>query len=78
MLDRTIEPALKKIEHIHFIAPKKYDVAGRVNLYHMKEVPNETSRFDLYFDAGKCRGTDSIAGFVNEQITKPQLKYIAR
>jgi len=65
MLNRTQEPALKEIDHIHFIAPKKYNITDRVQLYHMKDVPNETSRFELYFDAGKCRGINSIAGFVN-------------
>jgi zinc protease len=65
MLNRTKEPALKEIDHIDFVAPKKYVVSGRTDLYHMKEVPNETSRFELYFDAGKAKGIDSIAGFVN-------------
>ncbi|NRA12140.1 MAG: insulinase family protein, partial [Crocinitomicaceae bacterium] len=65
MLNRTIEPALKEIDHIDFVAPKKYPISVRASLYHMKEVPNETSRFELYFDAGKCKGIDSIAGFVN-------------
>jgi predicted Zn-dependent peptidase len=65
MLNRTIEPALKEIDHINFVAPTKHSVSGRVDLYHMKEVPNETSRFELYFDAGKAKGIDSIAGFVN-------------
>lgn len=65
MLNRIQQPALKEIDHIHFIAPTKYDITDRVKLYHMKEVPNETSRFDLYFDAGKCRGSKSISGFVN-------------
>lgn len=65
MLNRTIQPTLKEIDHIHFVAPKQYTIANRVKLYHMKEVPNETSRFDLYFDAGKCRGINSIASFVN-------------
>lgn len=65
MLNRTIEPALKEIDHINFVAPTKHSVSGRVDLYHMNEVPNETSRFELYFDAGKAKGIDSIAGFVN-------------
>ena len=28
MLNRTIEPALEEIDHIHFIAPKKYNIKG--------------------------------------------------
>ncbi|MFT6246529.1 MAG: hypothetical protein ACJA0U_001420, partial [Salibacteraceae bacterium] len=29
MLNRTKEPALKEIDHIDFVAPKKYVVSGR-------------------------------------------------
>jgi predicted Zn-dependent peptidase len=65
MQDRTIAPTLIAIDHIDFTAPKTHRLSNSVNLYHMNSVPNETSRFDLYFDAGKCRGAIGIAGFVN-------------
>lgn len=65
MINRTIPPALKAIDHIEFIAPKKYKISSFANLYHMKDVPDETCRFDLYFDAGKCRGLKGVPNFVN-------------
>lgn len=65
MLNRTLAPELKEIDKIDFIAPKKYEIDNGIVLYHMKDVPNETSRFDLYFDAGKCRGEKGIPAFVN-------------
>lgn len=65
MINRTIPPALKAIDHIEFIAPKKHEISPFANLYHTKEVPDDTCRFDLYFDAGKCRGLKGIPNFVN-------------
>lgn len=65
MLDRTVQPELKALDKIEFIAPKEYKINPNVSLYHMKDVPNETTRFDLYFNAGKCRGKNAMASFVN-------------
>ncbi|MEJ6776910.1 MAG: pitrilysin family protein [Crocinitomicaceae bacterium] len=65
MLNRIVQPELKAIDKIEFIAPKEYKINPHVSLYHMSDVPNETTRFDLYFDAGKCRGGNSMASFVN-------------
>ncbi len=64
-LNRTEAPALKVIDKIDFVAPAKYAISDLVDLYHMKDVPNETARLDLYFDAGKCRATNGIPSFVN-------------
>lgn len=65
MQNRTQQPELVAIDAIDFTAPKKYDLSPTVPLYHMKEVQNETARFDLYFDAGNCRGNKGIPGFTN-------------
>jgi len=65
MINRTIPPALKAIDHIEFIAPKKYSISKYTPLYHTKEVEDETCRFDLYFDAGKIKGLQGIPNFVN-------------
>jgi predicted Zn-dependent peptidase len=64
-LNRTIAPVLQQIDKIDFVKPLVFDVAGTTKLFHMKEVPNETSRLDLYFDAGTARGEKGIASFVN-------------
>ncbi|MDG1330702.1 MAG: pitrilysin family protein [Crocinitomicaceae bacterium] len=65
MPNRNLQPELVAIDAIDFVAPKKYDLSPTVPLYHMKEVQNETSRFDLYFDAGNCRGEKGTPGFTN-------------
>ena len=65
MPNRMTQPELVAIDAIEFVAPKKYDLSPTVPLYHMKEVQNETARFDLYFDAGNCRGEKVIPGFTN-------------
>lgn len=65
MLNRTQAPALIDIHHIQFVAPEKHEIAPGVSLYHMAQVTDETCRIELYFDAGKVRGTDGIPGFVN-------------
>ena len=65
MLNRTIAPKLQVIDNIDFVAPRKYALGNGIKLYHMKDVPNETARFDLYFDAGKFRAKKGIPSFVN-------------
>lgn len=65
MLNRSHPPKLKSIDGIEFISPQKYGINEHVKLYHMKEVTNETARFDLYFDAGKSSASNGIPEFVN-------------
>ena len=65
MLNRTLTPELKEIDAIEFVSPSIHVIEGKTKLFHMAEVPNNTSRLDLYFDAGTARGERAIAGFVN-------------
>lgn len=65
MLNRTITPELKEIDKIDFVKPQVFDITEDVKLYFMKEVPNDTARLDLYFDAGTIKGDQGIASFVN-------------
>ena len=65
MLNRTISPEVKQIDKIDFIKPQIFDISKDVKLFFMKEVPNETARLDLYFDAGTVNGDTGIASFVN-------------
>lgn len=65
MLNRAIQPPLKEIDHIQFVEPVCVDITSQVKLFHMKSVPDETARLDLYFDAGKCREKGGIPSFVN-------------
>ncbi len=65
MLNRTISPEVKQIDKIDFVKPQIFDISKDVKLFFMKEVPNETARLDLYFDAGTINGDTGIASFVN-------------
>lgn len=64
-MNRNIAPELQTIESISFVKPKIFDVNEHVKLFWMDEVPNETGRLDLYFDAGTIRGKEGISSFVN-------------
>jgi zinc protease len=65
MLDRTLQPELKAIEKIAFISPRQYDITAQTKLYFMKDVSDETSRLDLYFDAGTTLAEPVVASLVN-------------
>ena len=65
MINRTIQPPIQKIEEVSFVSPINHPISENVSLFHMNKVSNETTRFDLYFDAGKIRTSGGIAGFVN-------------
>lgn len=65
MINRTLTPELNEIDQIDFIKPSIFDVSSSVKLYSMCEVPNQTSRLDLYFNAGTILGDIGTASFVN-------------
>jgi zinc protease len=65
MIDRSIAPNLETINHIDFLKPRIFEISSNVHLYWNSDVPNNTSRVDLYFDAGTILGDIGIASFVN-------------
>lgn len=65
MINRTQTPTLKEIDTIDFVKPLVFDISSSVKLYSMHEVPNQTSRLDLYFNAGTILGDIGTASFVN-------------
>jgi predicted Zn-dependent peptidase len=65
MINRTLTPELNEIDQIDFIKPSIFDISSSVKLYSMCEVPNQTSRLDLYFNAGTILGDIGTASFVN-------------
>lgn len=65
MINRTIQPSLQPITKIDFVKPKIFDAGGKTKLFCVTNVPNETARFDLYFDAGSIRGKSGVASLVN-------------
>ena len=64
-IDRKVAPALKSINHIAFKKPMVFDITPEVKLYWMNEVPNETARLELHFDAGTLLGDIGVAQLVN-------------
>lgn len=64
MLDRKVAPQIQQINSINFEAPEQKMLNG-IPFYHMNEVPNDTCRFDLYFNAGKIHGQKSIPSVAN-------------
>lgn len=65
MINRKLQPEIKEIDKIDFVAPVEKTITSKLKLYHMKDVSDETSRFDLYFNAGKLKSTRSVASLVN-------------
>src|SRR3990167_2077206 len=65
MMQRTTQPAVLPVVHIDFVKPHIFDVTEEVRLLWMKDVPNDTVRLDLYFDAGIIRGNKSIPAIVH-------------
>jgi len=61
MLDRRIAPLTKKIDNIDFISPREFQLNSQVKLFWMSDVPNQTSRIDLFFDAGLRQDRNIIA-----------------
>lgn len=62
---REQQPEVNQIAHIDFVKPHVFDVTPNVRLLWMKDVPNDTVRLDLFFDAGIGRGKDSIPAIVH-------------
>jgi len=67
-MNRQEQPLVNTIEHIDFVKPHVFDITPHVPLVWMKDVPNDTVRLDLFFDAGIIRGTDSIPSVVHSLI----------
>ncbi|MGB1517917.1 MAG: M16 family metallopeptidase [Crocinitomicaceae bacterium] len=65
MMNRTQQPSISQVKEIQFIAPEIKKLNGTIPVYLMRDVQNETSRLDLYFDAGKNSGPKGISSFVN-------------
>ena len=61
MIDRNTAPPTHKIQSIEFICPQTLEINASVKLLWMKNVPNETSRIDLYYNAGLRNGRNIIA-----------------
>jgi zinc protease len=65
MTNRLIQPTLHPIKEIDFVNPQIFDITSDVKLFFIQDVANETTRFDLYFDAGNIKADLGIPSFVN-------------
>lgn len=61
MLNRNKAPLTQKIQNIDFVRPQEIWINPSVKLLWIHHVPNETSRIDLYFDAGLRKGRNIIS-----------------
>jgi predicted Zn-dependent peptidase len=64
MLNRSLAPQLSPIEDVDFRSPMCSALNG-IPFFHMKDVANDTCRFDMYFSAGKVHGVKSLPSIVN-------------
>ena len=60
-MNRKNAPKTHKTGAISFVSPEKIPLNESVPLYWMSDIANETSRIDIYFDAGLRKGKNSIA-----------------
>jgi len=65
MINRAQQPAINSIDSIEFVKPKIFEISKHCKLFCITDVPNETARFDIYFDAGTIRGKSGLASLVN-------------
>lgn len=63
-MDRTIAPDLVEISSISLIEPNKR-IDFPIPFYVMDQVPNSTSRIELYFNAGSTQGKVGLASIVS-------------
>ena len=64
MVDRSQTPELKQIDSIDFVAPE-IRTEFPVPFFVQKQVPNATSRIELYFNAGSTNGKIGLASLVS-------------
>jgi zinc protease len=67
-MDRKNAPDIKEINQIHFEKPLVFDVTKNNKLFCLTNVPNETAKFELYFDAGTIHGATEISSVVNDML----------
>ncbi|TNE54435.1 MAG: insulinase family protein [Bacteroidetes bacterium] len=65
MIDRTVAPHLSPLSGIDFIEPFKRPLGEHAHLFWMNQVPDETVKVELFFNAGTIRGKSALAGMVN-------------
>ena len=65
MLNRTQAPTLNEIKNINFVYPIVRNLNTDTELVWMKEVPDETVRIELHFNAGTIHSENKVASITN-------------
>ena len=60
VIDRTIAPTLRPVEHISFVAPNAHPLKNGAVLYFRHGLQNQTSKIELHFAAGSA-GDDPLS-----------------
>ena len=61
MIQRNRAPETQQINKIEFVCPEEIWINEHVKFLWMQQVPNQTSRIDLYFDAGLRQDRNIVA-----------------
>jgi predicted Zn-dependent peptidase len=67
-MNRKTAPKTNKIDAISFITPEVFELNEQTNLLWMAKVPNETTRIDLYFNAGLRNGKNAIVSMTSSML----------
>lgn len=65
MLNRTIAPNIEEIHAINLVQPKKTKLSEHCHFYFLDEIPDETSKVELIFNAGTVHSTPEIVSLFN-------------
>ena len=61
MQNRSQAPEIKNFKAINFVKPSIKNLNENYNLYYFQNVPNDTSRIELYFNFGTITGKNGLA-----------------
>ena len=67
-MNRKTAPKTNKIGAVSFIAPEAHKLNKQTNLLWMGKVPNETTRIDLYFNAGLRNGKNATVSMTSSML----------
>jgi len=63
MIDRKIAPAIRDVEEINFLTPKKVLIDNQLPFYSLENTGSDAVKLDLYFSAGTIVNNPLVANF---------------
>ena len=63
MIDRKIAPAIRDVEEINFLTPKKVLIDYQLPFYSLENTGSDAVKLDLYFSAGTIVNNPLVANF---------------